>query len=236
MLINSYAERCERACQKQQTLLKFMRDETWTSAAIAAQVLQQTLPAAYKSLAIFERKNLLIRHEIPQLKMHIWGITPMGLLHAWDDEPMQNRSYFQPSKISHVMVQHHLDLQQARFHAARADWGEWLPGNLLPGELKQRPDAVVKSQIGESIAVELERTVKTKKRYEAIFSHYLQSIKNGDYHCVHYVCPDADFAAKLRRLFALIDAIPVAGQRVQINEKHRARFPVHALSHWPPSH
>lgn len=87
---------------------------------------------------------------------------------------------------------------------------------------------------GHRVAIEIERSIKTIKRYEAIFAAYLQMIKQGDYAIVHYVCPDAAFAPRLSRLFQLIQAVPVVGERVPITDKHRARFPVYALQNWPP--
>jgi len=84
------------------------------------------------------------------------------------------------------------------------------------------------------IAIELERSIKTKKRYEVVFSIYLQSIKRGEYDLIHYVCPDPEFAARLKRMFQLIESVPVSGQRVKITDKHRAKFPVYSLQNWPP--
>ncbi|MGB4812054.1 MAG: hypothetical protein WBP13_06190 [Methylophilaceae bacterium] len=57
-------------------------------------------------------------------------------------------------------------------------------------------------------------------------------MKRDEYFQVHYVCPDASFAPRLIRMFELIKAVPVAGERVPITEKHRARFPVYALDTW----
>jgi hypothetical protein len=50
---------------------------------------------------------------------------------------------------------------------------------------------------------------------------------------VQYVCTDANFAPRLKHMFDLIKAVPVAGERVPITEKHRARFLVTTLDNWP---
>ena len=134
------------------------------------------------------------------------------------------------------MIQHHLDLQQARYQAEALGWKNWLPGNQLPKGIAKRPDAIAKDSLQlDTIAIELERTIKTKKRYEVIFSTYLQAIKRGDYASVHYVCPDPEFAKRLKRMFQLINSVPVSGQRVKILDKHRAKFPVFSLKNWPPT-
>ena len=200
-----------------------------------AQWLNISLSATYKSLAKLEKQQLIKVFYVDDLKYKIWGITANGLLMAWqENEEMQVRPYFQPSKIKPVMMQHHLDLQQARFNAERALWQNWHLGSLLPKQIGKRPDAIVTDKNQLTIAVELERSVKTKKRYEAIFSYYLQAIKQGQYQSVHYVCPNSKFAARLKRLFNLIETVPVAGERVKIQNKHREKLPVFSLNNWPP--
>jgi len=217
--------------------LRFLRDEKWSNARNLAFVIGVTYTAAYKTLRKLENRGFIRSCYIPELKMKIWGITQMGLLYSWNDtEDIQSRPVFEASKIKPVMMQHHLDLQVARFHAETEGWSNWVPGNLLPKGIQKRPDAVVQSSVDKKIvAIELERTIKTKKRYEAIFSIYLQAIKRGDYHSVHYLCPDQEFARRLRRMFSLINSIPIAGQRVKISNKHLARFSVYYLDNWPIS-
>lgn len=224
-----------RAARKRSTLLRFLRDESWSNLPNLAGVAGMSQSATFKTLGQMERDGLLQRHKVTELRLSLWGITPQGLAFAWDDEEtMEPRPHFEPSKLSVVTIHHYLNIQRARLAAERAGWSDWLPGNRLPKDIKKRPDAVATTPAGQRIAVELERSVKTIKRYEAIFAIYLQAIKHGDYAMVHYVCPDAAFAPRLSRLFQLIQAVPVVGERVPITEKHRARFPVYALENWPP--
>ncbi len=235
MLIKSYRERQNRTQQKQDVLLKFLRDETWSSAGILALRLELSSTAIYKTLRRLAEQEFIKYYYVRDLQFKIWGITPKGLLYSWsDDEVMEDRPVFEPSKIKPVMIHHHLDLQLARLNAEGLGWCYWRLGSQLPKGVAKRPDAIVLSQPESmTIAVELERTIKTKKRYEVIFSIYLQAIKRGDYDSIHYVCPDSEFASRLERLFQLIRTVPVAGTRVQVTDKHRARFPVFALADWP---
>ena len=236
MLINNYEERMKRSQDNQQRLLTLLRDETWTSAPMASRWLGLSLSATYKLLARLELKKLIKTFYVEDLKYKIWGITPDGLLMAWEEgEVMQIRPYFQPSRIKPVMMQHHLDLQQARFNAEQNGWTNWHLGSLLPNQIGKRPDAIATTKQGDTIAVELERTVKTKKRYEVIFSIYLQAITRGEYQSVHYVCPNPEFAARLKRLFSLVQTVPVAGDRVGLKDKHREKLPVFSLNAWPPN-
>ena len=236
MLIKSYEQRMGRHEEKIRMILTFLRDETWSSGFILAQLLGLSRTGIYKTLGHLESRGLVRSHHVSELKFKIYGITPMGLLYAWDEaEQMETRPCFEPSKVKPLMINHYLDTQLARLRAQQAGWTGWLPGHLLPKGLAKRPDALVKDLSGRKIAVELERTVKSKKRYEVIFAAYLQAIKRNEYDYIHYVCSDPEFAARLKRLFQMITAVPIAGQRATIGEKHHARFPVHALKQWPPN-
>jgi biotin operon repressor len=235
MLIESYAERMRRREERHTRVLRFLRDETWTSAQVLELFLECSSSSVSKTLAQLEGNGYVVQHRVIELKRTVWGITPNGLAFAWaDHEPMQVRPHFEPSKLSPVMVAHHLDIQIARLNALWGGWVVWIPGVRLPAGLKKRPDAVVETSAGKRVAVEIERHVKTLKRYEAIFSEYLQAIKAGEYDSVHYICPDARLAAQLTRVFGLIKAVPVLGERVAITDKHRAKFPVFPMEHWPP--
>ena len=72
------------------------------------------------------------------------------------------------------------------------------PAGVVAGA-RLRPDAVAVDPQGNRIAIEIERHVKTLKRYEAVFAIYLQSIKRGEYAAVHYICPDERLARQLVR-------------------------------------
>ena len=235
MLINSYQQRCVRTQTKREMILRFLRDETWSNLTNLAGVLGLSDPATFKTICQMERDGFLLRYKVTALRLSLWGITPQGLAFAWtENEIMQSRPYFESSKLSVMTIAHYLDIQRARLIAEAAGWTSWIPGNRLPKDIKKRPDAIAINPEGQMIAIELERSIKTLKRYEAIFAIYLQMIKRDKYAKVHYVCPHANFAPRLVRMFELIKSVPVAGERVPITEKHRARFEVHALNDWPP--
>jgi hypothetical protein len=234
MLIKSYKERVERQANRHDLVLSFLRDETWSSSQVLTELLNGSPALTSKTMAQLERQQFVVRHEMEPLRQVLWGITAHGLAYAWSDhELMQRRAYFEPSRLSALAVPHHLDIQRVRLKALRAGWSDWTSESLLPRGLAKRPDAVVASPDGRNIAIEIERHVKTLKRYEAIFSAYLQAIKRGEYDAVHYVVPDRKFAKRLKRVFGLVHSVPVLGERVQITDKHRARFIVSALADWP---
>ena len=237
MLIKSYSHRMERHEEKTRIMLHFLRDETWSSAYILADLLGLSKTGIYKTLRFLEGETMIRSHYVSELKMKIYGITPTGLLYAWNElELMEERPCFEPGRVKPLMMMHYLDTQRARLRAERSGWTNWVPGHLLSKGLTKRPDAVVINCSGQKIAVELERTVKSKRRYESIFAEYFQAIKRKEYDYIHYVCSDVGFSIRLARLFNLIETVPIAGQRVSIGDKHRARLPIYALANWPPNH
>lgn len=234
MLIKSPSERMARQAERHRQVLQFLRDETWTSPQILIRHLDCSPASVTKTMGQLEQQGQVIRHVVPELRKTLWGITSHGLAFAWaDDEAMQIRPHFEPSKLAPVAVAHHLDIQMARLQAEKRGWTGWVPGDRLPAGLAKRPDAVAVDPQGNRIAIEIERHVKTLKRYEAVFAIYLQSIKRGEYAAVHYICPDERLARQLVRVFGLIQAVPLLGDRVPIGDKHRARFPVFGLELWP---
>jgi hypothetical protein len=239
MLIDSFVERRERQLAKQERVMEFLVQEVWTSFGILRTLLGLSAPATLKTLNALERIQLIRRHRVVELRMSLWGITPQGIvMTAYGDgctKPWVTSQYFEPSKLKLLGIPHKLAIQEARLCAERARWGEWTPGFRLPHEFPVRPDARVLDPAGRKIAVEIERTVKTQKRYAAIFANYLQQIKAGEFDLVHYVCPDAELAPRLARLFGDIKAVPVWNERVPLQERHRARFQVFPLQTWPLS-
>ena len=133
-------------------------------------------------------------------------------MEAWEHgAKVEHRAAFEPSKTNVLFIRHHLDLQKARLNAENNCWVDWVPDKLLPKDLKKRPDAVSINPQGERIAIEYERTIKTLKRYEVIWSIFLMDIKNNLYVKIHYVVPDSKTYRSLSRIFSLIVTVPVNG-------------------------
>jgi hypothetical protein len=235
MLIKSYEERMARQATRHELVLRFLRDETWTAAHILACLLDGSAALVSKTMQQLKSRGFVTQYRAEGCRSALWGITSHGLAHAWGtNEDMAVRPYFEPSRLSSLAIPHKLDVQQARLRAERAGWSDWRPENTLPAGMEKRPDALVVDTNGQVIAIEMERHIKTLKRYEAVFSAYLQAIKRGELEQVHYVTPDNVLAVRLSRVLGLIKAVPLLGERVLISDRHRARFLVTPLSSWPP--
>ena len=216
-------ERKARQADKRVRLLRFLREEIWSTPEILAQVLRlHSRQAVWKSLRQFESEELVRCHEHSALggRILIWGITAHGQAVAFNpDSETAIRHYFEPSKVSEFTFRHSLDIQRLRIAAESLGWMNWRNGQTLGAIEKgmNRPDAIANDPAGVKVALECERTIKTVKRYQAILSGYLQAIKRAEFSRVIWVCPTADLAIRLRSIVYGIQSVAVNGQRVPID-------------------
>lgn len=239
-LIRSPAERAARTAEKQRAVLRFLRDEIWSTPEVLGRVMQINARAGtYRTLHAFEREGFLSHAIIPIYKgtsQTIYGITAHGLAFAFDhDEAYEARPTFEPSKVKLTTLQHEIDIQKLRLDAEQAGWKRWVPGMRLGASIvgMKRPDAVAVSPDDDVIAIEIERTIKTTKRYEVLLGQYLQAIAKNHYTHVVWLCPNDDLAARLRRILQAIQKVPVAGKRVDLEPRHARLWSVRAYVQWP---
>lgn len=235
MLIHDPTERERRSNHNQQCALRWMREEKWTTPSILAQVAGlQSRQAAHKFICQLVAKELVQLHKINvvgRTVVTIIGITAHGLAMSWEEND-SDCSYCESSRISLTQIPHQIDLQRARLAAEGAGWTNWMRGERLGVHPTIRPDAISTGPDGSIAAIEVERTIKTRRRYQQIISGHLQMIRQGGWERVHYLCPRG-VAERLARLFRSIHYIPIGGQRITLEERHYARFSFHTLGDWP---
>jgi len=95
----------------------------------------------------------------------------------------------------------------------------------------QVPDAVARSPKGRKVAIELERTVKTPKRYVEILANYAEMMAMGTIDEVIYVCP-AQLTARLERLFHRIEKIIFKGKVITTPQGLLRRFYFISYEEW----
>ena len=130
-------------------------------------------------------------------------------------------------------INHRLDTQRMRIRAAAAGWTGWTPERILrltPG-MKKIPDAISINKSGQRIAIEIERSCKTQKRYGELIVIYLQEIKAGKIDEVHYVCP-AGVSKLVKKCFESIETVKFHGDIVKLEQKHRDRFKFFDFDEW----
>jgi hypothetical protein len=229
----THQERQARAGEKRERLLNFLASgEVWTSTQLAADLLQVSRPVALNALVSLGQERAIVSefHMIMGRTQKIWGITSHGLALA---EVVGNVSAFQLGRTNPSHIPHHLQTQQARIAAESAGWDGWVPGKLLYNrELRKVPDAAATAPSGNRVAVEIERYIKSPKRYSDIIAAYLRDIKEGRFDEVHYLAPGG-LHVPLEKVFRGIKAFSFAGEQVQVEERHQKRFKFYSLDEWP---
>ena len=240
-LLAAPADRRARSAQKVGAVLRFLRQEIWSSQDILGGVMGvESRTAAHKNLARMEDEGLLRRHKVEGLgggAITLWGITSHGQALAFDpatEAPVA--SYFEPNRVAEITIRHALDLQRLRMQGERAGWRDWTNGDRLPELLKggKRPDAMATSPAGLKTAIEIERTIKTSKRYEQILASYLMALKSEQVHQVVWLSPTDDLALRLRAIVLGIRSVTIQKQRFAVDpQKHHGRLSFHGYRQWP---
>lgn len=232
--------RMARVASKRRAVLRWLRDEIWSTPEILGKIMGLTArQGVYQTLSKMERDGYVSSADVAIFKkstQRIVGITSHGLAFAFDaDEPLQKRPTFEASKVKLTTLQHEVDIQLLRVQAERAGWKNWTPGTRLGPSQNgaNRPDAIVVDAQQKVVAVEVERTIKSTKRYEAILSQYLQAVAKGQYGRIVYVCPTADLAARLRRVVMSISSVPINGKRIALEARHYQLLAFMDYSQWP---
>lgn len=216
-------ERKARQADKKVRLLRFLREELWSTSEILGEVMGlHSRQGAWKTLKQYEAEEILRCYESKVLggKVSLWGITAHGQALAFDPtSETPSRYYFEPSKVSEITLRHSLDVQRLRISAEANGWTGWRNGQTLGtvGKGMNRPDAIAFDPIGLRVALECERTIKTPKRYCVILASYLQALKRGEFSRVVWICPTPDLAVRLEKIICGIQSVVVNGQRVSID-------------------
>lgn len=242
------AQRTARALEKRRLVLRFLRDEIWTNAEIVGLLLGISYPAAHILLRVMDRdglttsSELFVRSKRGAQRAVLHGITAQGLAYAWDmSEVQESRHPWEPSKVNPLFVPHNIETQRARLRAAHMGWHTWRPARSLMGiGLPKLPDGEVVDPNGLKIAVEIEREIKTDKRYEAVIGAYVAQMKKDErWDRVDYLCPDGEFAARLARVFGRLRQLRLEGPSGvpakvgNLEQVHLDRFRFYANDAWP---
>ena len=228
----NYEERQARSQEKRQKILNFLASgEVYTTRSIASRLLKTSEMSADRTLQALLRDGCLKgeAHLVNSRRTAIFGISSHGL--ALVDRP--NFKEFELGKTNPSYISHHLQTQLARLQAQEAGWQNWIPGKILYNQnLLKVPDALGTRPDGVKIALEIERHIKSRKRYESIISAHLQNISQKKFDEVHYLS-EQGLHLKIQAIFESIQYIPVKGERVKLEQKHRDRFKFCDLENWP---
>lgn len=135
------------------------------------------------------KKGQVIKYEYSPSQV-LWGITTKGLgyTHLTADQEFDWK-HFQPSKVNLSLLSHTLDIQYIHVQCIKNNL-RFISGSKLGmrDTMDKVPDAIIYAQQG-TIAIEVERHIKSKRRYNPIVYNYLKAIKQGLYQKILYVAP-----------------------------------------------
>ncbi|MDX4329778.1 MobC family replication-relaxation protein, partial [Klebsiella pneumoniae] len=172
----SHAKRQARNAEKTRLTLRWLREELCSTAELVARRLGiAAVQPVYRFLDSLVAKGLLVRAKYPVdgRQVSVWGLTPHGVAFSFDeDEPLTDVIPFQPSRVSAAQLPHRLAVQSLRLamEARGASGWRYLHRMALKG--MKVPDALAELD-GRTVAFEVERTVKSRRRYQEVVSGYL---------------------------------------------------------------
>lgn len=238
-LIADAAERKARTEQKRRVILRFLRSETWTTYSVLAELLQIAHATTLReTVARMERDGEVVTEtvQLGMINHKLIGITPHGQALAWradSGEPLVEKHY-ERGRVGVTTAHHTLDLQRLRIRLARVGWKDWTNSDRIAPEQRanaqvksksyKRPDALARHPVRGVIAIECERHVKTRKRYQMIIESHLAGMKQGKFSAVAWACPTPEIAATLRRIIDSIEYVRVLGQSIKLGQDERAKL------------
>ncbi|EMG5701517.1 replication-relaxation family protein [Salmonella enterica] len=204
----SHQERQRRAQLNQSRILNFLAEEGFSTASLLATLLQfKQTRSVYKIIERLEDKKL-IRHKKIEGIERLYTLTPLG--HSLVEGDCENYRSISLHNIKPLSLPHKFAIQECKI-AMLNNGVEW---NDIKGKIKKhkaRPDGMIWYQFDDEelrpIAIEVELTVKTKKRYKDILSTYFNPYNHGSkYDAVLYIVPNETMRNRLINLFDDISA------------------------------
>ena len=189
-----YMERLERQGNNERSILTFIGSEGLSTAHMLAELLgyKQT-QSVYKILRRLE-ENRFIRTYKMDFIGSLYVLTPKGISRLDDEVEIKT---IKPHEIKPFSMEHRLAIQ--RCHIAmiknRIRW-DCLTGRIKKGQ--QKPDGVIwfcyNAERQSEIAIEVELTIKTRKRYYEIYGAYTRS----KYPLILYLVPNETLKKRLK--------------------------------------
>lgn len=236
MLLATQSERLKRNHEKMRILLQFLKEEIYSDFKTLMFLFdyKNKMPL-YRLLDKVEKMGLIQKHifESRASKITLWGITNDGQTVVLTPEDKIFPARFEPSKITGWSLDHHLDNQLARLILEKKGAKNWINGDrstfLSQFNVKHRPDGLISLPDGRVIAIETERRLKTKARYQSIMASHLLARTQSHWFYVFYVVPDEQKKQALKLIFDSVPHVMVNNQHVTLEEKHRNVFRFYTL-------
>ncbi|STT63843.1 mobilization protein [Klebsiella pneumoniae] len=226
----SHAKRQARNAEKTRLTLRWLREELCSTAELVAQRLGiAAVQPVYRFLDSLVAKGLLVRAKYPVdgRQVSVWGLTPHGVAFSFDeDEPLTDIIPFQPSVAGvggAAAAPAGRAVPAPRHGGPGATGWRYLHRIALKG--MKVPDALAELD-GRTVAFEVERTVKSRRRYQEVVSGYLFNRRANGIDEIWYICPDRATQVRVQRAILSVDEIvnPQTGEARKTAELDRERL------------
>ena len=211
--------------QRINKVLRFLIEENYSSLENLALLLNVPKQTAIRLTKHLCERNYLSKLEVDiglARKISVFQPTNTGIMFAMvaDEELPELREV---SKVNAATIYHDLKLQQIRFKLEAQGYRSFQSSWHLTRILRRRgekapkiPDYTCINSDGDKVAIEYERTIKTRKRYQEIIGQYMDIKDRGIIKQVIYFT-DEGFADKLKQLFYGIEFIYRRGKIEKCN-------------------
>lgn len=230
-------ERQQRSKEKMLKLLTFLKDETYSDFKTLMTCFNfKDRKSLYSLLNKAERMGLITKYTYAfrSGNLALWGITNDGIAVALQPDDQTFPARFEPSRLTAWTLEHHLDNQMVRIILERRGCSGWLNGDrsgfMAQYSVKHRPDALMTLPGGRRVAIETERSLKTKARYQSIMASHLLARTAQHWMSVLYILPDETRKIGLQRLMDSIRIINANNTPVTLEDKHRHIFKLVTLA------
>jgi len=196
----SHEARLARQELNEKLILGFIAHHGFSTAQMLADLLgYQQVQSIYKVLRRLVEKRFIRIHKMVYVGS-LYLLTPTGINQLSESVKIKN---IKAHEIKPFSMEHRLAIQKC--HIAmfknKIRWSS-LTGKTKKGE--QKPDGIIWFCFNEpkktEVAIEVELTVKTKKRYKQIYSEY----NNSKYKLIFYVVPNKTMKDRLNNIFKII--------------------------------
>lgn len=214
--IRSYSERMAKKQDNETEILRFLKDEVFSTAEILSKLLNYTaVSTVYSTLNRMCTNGLLSTEQVNPggyRPFKLYGITQHGAVMVMDehDDPFKLKA-FEPSKITLSTLEHRLDIQRMRLISRNLGYQWKSTGSLKLEKGQKYPDGLMRKD-GTIWAIEVERVAKSPKRYREIVELYLNQLPQNRWDAVVYLFPSSQLRDRVQRIFYAVDAVSIAGR------------------------
>ncbi len=230
-LIKDKTQQKLRIAEKRSLILEWLKSEGHSNSEILSQVIGLKRQGADAALKAMMRDGLVRSEELGTgYKLEtIYGLTPHAAALMSDFVNNQLVNYFEPGRVSAWTLQHSLSIQRLRLYLESQGWTSWKSDRQCKreghhGQWLKVPDAIATNPDGQTVAIEVERSYKSLKRYPDIIAGYLQMLKLQQVQAVNYYCVGQCTSTKMQQIFQSIKQIKINGQLVALESRHYQQF------------